>query len=221
MTQAEQLLAIKAFVAHMFEHEQTGHDLPHLQRVVLLAQKILLTEPTADQFIVEASAWLHDTYDDKLVANQLIAKQRVGAFLTTIKVPLAQQKVIFAIIDNMSWSKMLTQQAKSLDINGKIVQDADRLDAIGAIGIARTIMYGVKHNTPLYDQTIRPRQEMDKQTYRQTTNTTIINHFDEKLLKIKDHLNTQYAQQVGQARHQVMLTYLAAFKQEWQLAELE
>lgn len=219
MRQAEQLQAIQMFAEKILKRDKTGHDMTHIQRVVKLAEIIGKTEATADQFIIEATAWLHDTYDEKLFNNPLVAKQRVVSFLDEIEVLPSQQTAILYIIDNMSWSKMLTNQAKSLDINGKIVQDADRLDAIGAIAIARTIMYGIKHDTPLFDSSIPPRSKMDKHTYRATTKTTIINHFDEKLLKIKDHLNTAEAKKIGAIRHQLMLTYVQAFKAEWQLAE--
>ena len=189
--------------------------------MVALANKILAQEPTADPFIVQSAALLHDVYDDKLFdtpAEVAAAKNALVDFLTTIAVFPDTQAQIFHIIDNMSWSKHLDGKAAPLDINGQIVQDADRLEAIGAIAIARTITYGAVKNRVLYDPTIPPRTIHDKTQYRQTDGTTI-NHFYEKLLHIKAHLNTDTARQIAETRHQFMLDFLDQFKAEWELTK--
>lgn len=206
---------IAAFVANVLKHDASGHDFSHIKRVVQNAGRILETEPSADQFIVIAAAYLHDTYDDKLFADPAAAKAKVAKFLTSIGVVVADQKAIFTIIDNMSWSKSLTGTAKPLDINGQIVQDADRLDAIGAIAIARVFVYGGHMGSKIYDPAIQPRTAMTKAEYRNNDEGTMINHFYEKILLLVDYLNTDYAKQVGQHRQQIMLDYLSDFKREW------
>lgn len=206
---------IAAFAANVLKHDTTGHDFSHIKRVVQNAGRILETEPMADQFIVLAATYLHDTYDDKLFADPAAAKAKVIKFLTSINVAPADQQAIFTIIDNMSWSKSLTGTAKPLDINGQIVQDADRLDAIGAIAIARVFVYGGHTGSKMYDPTIAPRTSMTKEAYRNQDESTMINHFYEKLLLLVDHLNTDYAKQIGQQRQEIMLNYLRDFKREW------
>lgn len=152
-------------------HNQDGHGFDHVFRVYKLAQSILSDYPMADQDIVLAAALLHDTYDEKLVDDVPAAKQQVAAFLTSIS--FQEQTRVFDIIDNLSFSSQLEGTAKPLTLNGKIVQDADRLDAIGAFGIARTIQYGVSRNRELYDPEIphkvtRLKQPITLQIQRQS-----------------------------------------------------
>ncbi|MCM0599530.1 HD domain-containing protein [Weissella fabalis] len=206
---------IAAFAANVLKHDTSGHDFSHIKRVVQTAGRILETEPTADRFIVIAAAYLHDTYDEKLFDDQAAAKAKVVKFLTSINVTKDDQRAIFTIIDNMSWSKSLTSTAKPLDINGQIVQDADRLDAIGAIAIARVFVYGGHVGSKMYDPSIKPRTNISKEAYRNQDESTMINHFYEKLLRLVDYLNTDYAKQIGQKRQQIMLNYLNDFKREW------
>lgn len=216
-----QLTQITQYMHQALATDHSGHSVDHIDRVVSLANKILAQEPTADPFIVQAAALLHDVYDDKLFetpAEAVPAKKMLADFLTSIAVTPDAQAQIFHIIDNMSWSKHLAGQAAPLDINGQIVQDADRLEAIGAIAIARTITYGAVKNRVLYDPAIPPRTIHDKTQYRQTDGTTI-NHFYEKLLLIKDHLNTATARQIAESRHQFMRDFLAQFKAEWALTK--
>lgn len=206
---------IAAFAAEVLANDKTGHDFTHIKRVVKASQAMLKQAPTADAFIVLAAAYLHDTYDDKLFAQPEVAKQKVVDFLTANQVALTDQEKIFTIIDNMSWSKQLTGTAKPLDINGFIVQDADRLDAIGAIAIARVFVYGGAHNHILHDATIQPRINMTKAEYRNDAHGTMINHFYEKLLKLSSELHTDYAKQVGAKRQHIMEQYLHNFTTEW------
>ena len=197
----------------------TGHSVDHVTRVLALANKILVNEPTADPFIVQATALLHDVYDDKLFDTPKAvaeAKLALHTFLIDIAVSPTIVAQIFQIIDNMSWSKTLDGDAEALDINGQIVQDADRLEAVGAIAIARTITYGAVKHRVLYDPKIAPQTQQSKADYRQANSTTI-NHFYEKLLLIKAHLNTDTARQIAQSRHQFMLDFLAQFEAEWVL----
>lgn len=206
---------IAAFSAQILQNDTTGHDFSHIERVVKASQKMLATEPTADDFIVLAAAYLHDTYDDKLFADQDAAKAKVIDFLTLNGVNEADQRAIFYIIDNMSWSHQLSGTAKPLDINGQIVQDADRLDAIGAISIARVFVYGGAHQHLMYDPNIKPRTEISKEAYRDDKQGTMINHFYEKLLIIVNYLNTDYAKKVGVKRQQIVEKFITDFKNEW------
>lgn len=215
MTQQAQLAAIADFTNEVLGGDKSGHDMSHIHRVVQSAKVILATEPNANPFVVIAAATLHDTYDDKLFADVPAAKAKVAAMLTANAVDQATQTAIFYIIDNMSWSKTMNGEGLPLDISGQIVQDADRLDAIGAMSIARVFIFGGGHGHIMYDPAIKPRTSMSKAEYRRDDEGTMINHFYEKLLLLVDHLNTDKAKTIGAHRQQIMLDYLAAFKEEW------
>ncbi|MGB4825472.1 MAG: HD domain-containing protein, partial [Leuconostoc mesenteroides] len=189
-----------------------------INRVLALANKILAHEKKADAFVVRAAALLHDVYDDKLYDSQediLAAKNNMISFLLSIGVHPEMIEEITYIIDNMSWSKSL-EGAQELNINGQIVQDADRLEAMGAIAITRAITYGAVKNRVLYDPEIQPHLPQNKTDYRNQKSTTI-NHFYEKLLLIQDKLNTDTARKISESRQQFMLSFLAQFKAEWEL----
>ena len=207
---------IKSFAIQVLQDDETGHDMTHIERVFTMTQHILKTEPTADAFVAQAAALLHDTYDDKLFADTDLAKAHVVKVLTDIAVPSAQQIDIFNIIDNMSWSKQRFGNPASLSLAGKIVQDADRLDAIGAIAIARAIQYGVAHGDALYDPAMPPRQVTTKAAYRKGEGNTIINHFYEKLFLLKDYLNTNEGKRIGAKRDRIMHDFVSQFEAEWQ-----
>jgi len=214
-----QLTEITNYMQHVLAKDNTGHSVDHINRVVALANQILIHEPSANPFIIRAAALLHDVYDDKLFTTEaaaLAAKKNLITFLQAIQVSHVEITAIIQIIDNMSWSKSIEGNAEPLDVNGQIVQDADRLEAMGAIAMTRAITYGAVKNRVLYDPTIMPRTPKSKAQYRQDDSTTI-NHFYEKLLLIKDHLNTETARQIAISRHQFMLDFLAQFKAEWDL----
>jgi len=214
-----QLTEITDYMQHALAKDNTGHSVDHINRVVALANQILIHEPSANQFIVRAAALLHDVYDDKLFtteAEALAAKKNLITFLQAIQVSRVEITEMIQIIDNMSWFKSIEGNAEPLGINGQIVQDADRLEAMGAIAITRAITYGAVKNRVLYDPAIMPRTPKSKAQYRQDDSTTI-NHFYEKLLLIKDRLNTETARQIATSRHQFMLDFLAQFKAEWDL----
>jgi len=214
-----ELTEITHYMQQALDQDNSGHSVDHINRVVALANRILLNEPSADAFVVRAAALLHDVYDDKLFnteAEALEAKVNLIQFLQHLEITQDTIDHIIAIIDNMSWSKSLEGQAKPLDINGQIVQDADRLEAMGAIAITRAITYGAVKNRVLYDPSIAPRTAKNKAEYRNDDSTTI-NHFYEKLLLIKDRLNTETAHQIATSRQQFMLDFLEQFKSEWDL----
>ena len=197
------------------QQDESGHDTGHIDRVVQLAQHLLETEPTADAFITLAAATLHDTYDDKLFDDVVAAKQQVADKMTELEIDPTRQTTIFHIIDNMSWSKQRFGKPEPLDISGKIVQDADRLEAMGMIAVARVIQYGVQAHHILYDPSIPPRDLKTKADYRNPAGETMINHFDEKLFLLKDYLNTDEGKRIGAIRDKAMHQFVNQFKAEW------
>ena len=215
LTPAEQtqLDKIESYARQQLGSDRSGHDFFHLERVAKLADRIELIEQTGQRFVVLAAAYLHDVIDDKLVEDPEAAHAALKEQLSNWDVNEDNITAIFAIIDHMSFSKNLGQH-QALSPAGQIVQDADRMDAIGAIGIARTLTYGGHHDRVLYDPEIEPRHDLTKAEYRKADGTTI-NHFYEKLLLIKDQMNTVTARKMAEQRQRVMLDFLHEFKQEW------
>ncbi|WP_405465294.1 HD domain-containing protein [Leuconostoc mesenteroides] len=214
----DQLEMINRYMKDALTKDNTGHSIDHINRVLALANKILAHEKKADAFVVRAAALLHDVYDGKLYDSQediLAAKNNMISFLLSIGVHPEMIEEITYIIDNMSWYKSL-EGTQELNINGQIVQDADRLEAMGAIAITRAITYGAVKNRVLYDPEIQPHLPQNKTDYRNQKSTTI-NHFYEKLLLIQDKLNTDTARTISESRQQFMLSFLAQFKAEWEL----
>lgn len=214
MLNNHQLDAIKAYAKAALNDDQTGHAMDHVMRVVNLATRLAEAEQ-ADATIPVMAAYLHDTIDPKLVADQDQAVTKLRTFLQTNQINPSDIDAVMDIITQMSFAKTLNGERPSLSIAGQIVQDADWLDAIGAIGIVRAIYYGARHQEKIYDSSIPPREHLDEQSYRNLADETIINHFYEKLLKIKDMLNTPAARQIATDRQIVMLNFLDDFKDEW------
>jgi len=214
MTNETQLAAIKKFSFDKMSGDATGHNFDHIQRVIKTAKRILQTED-ADPLITLAAAYLHDVADDKLVDNPAALEHEIKEFLLSIDFTEEQVDEVLYITHNLSFSKSLSKNPPKLSLAGQIVQDSDRLDAIGAIGIIRAIYYGGAHAETIYDPTIEPRQSMNKAEYRNLNNETIINHFYEKLLKLTAMMNTPTAKKIAEKRHQYMLDFLDEFKAEW------
>lgn len=211
----ERLNALMTFMTDLQGEDVTGHGDDHVQRVVKLARHILTTEPTADEFTTIAAAILHDTYDEKLVDDQAAAKQVVIDQLTEIGISAEQQHAIFLIIDNMSWSKERFGYPEPLPLEGHIVQDADRLEAMGLTGVVRTIQYGVQNGHPIYDPSMPPRELKTKAEYRSNEGETIFNHFYEKLLLLPESLNTAEAKKIGAKRDAAMRAFIDQCLAEW------
>jgi uncharacterized protein len=190
-----------------------GHDWWHIQRVWKLSKTIAVSE-NASLFVVELGALLHDIADSKFHdGNEELGAQKAREFLSTLQVDKAIIEHIVLIIDNISFKGGKdAQKFKSIELD--IVQDADRLDAIGAIGIARTFNYGGFKNRELYNPDIRPNLQMTKEEYKSSTAPTI-NHFYEKLLLLKDRMNTKTGRNMAQQRHLFMETFLEEFYKEW------
>lgn len=214
MTTDEQLAAIQQYSYQKMHNDSTGHNFDHIERVIKTANRILKTEP-ADRLITLAAAYLHDVADDKLVSDPTTVEQGIKEFLKSIEFSTAQIEEVMYITHNMSFSKSLGPDRPKLSLAGQIVQDSDRLDAIGAIGITRAIYYGGAHAETIYDPQIKPRTTMDKKEYRNLSNETIINHFYEKLLKLTSMMNTPTAKRIAEKRHQYMLDFLDEFQNEW------
>jgi uncharacterized protein len=201
------------FVKHTLEGAESGHDWWHIQRVWNNALQIIKTE-TAEHLIVELAALLHDIADSKFHnGDEEIGPKIAGDFLYSQQLPQDLILNVQQIIRNMSFKASFEKKqfhSKELEI----VQDADRLDAIGAIGIARAFTYGGFKNRELYNPGIPPALNMNKEEYKNSTAPTI-NHFYEKLLLLKDKMNTETGKRIAAERHVFMEQYLAQFYKEW------
>lgn len=203
---------VKAFVKQKLSHDFSGHDMAHIERVVKLANKILNHQPQANAFIVLMSAYLHDVIDEKVIADVNNAINELQDYLRSLNLTTEEIRAIFDIIENMSYRKNLSQKT-TLSLEGQIVQDADRLDAIGAIGIGRTFYYGGNKHNIMHDPNILPRTKLNEDNYKQPN--TVINHFYEKLFLLKDMMNTQTAKQIAEQRHEILVKFVKQFEQEW------
>ncbi|WP_107822143.1 HD domain-containing protein [Mangrovibacterium marinum] len=201
------------YVRLQFEQEASGHDWWHIHRVWQLALKITKHEK-ADLFLVEMAALLHDLDDWKLKPDNEQAR-RSECWMRKLGVPEEKIRKIERIIGEVSF-KGAGVDTTPTSIEAQIVQDADRLDAMGAIGIARTFAYGGNKQRLIYDPNVKPEMHIDFETYKKTSAPTI-NHFYEKLLLLKDRMNTDYGKKVAQERHKFMKLYLDQFFKEWNL----
>lgn len=193
------LIKAQGYIKETFLKEGTGHDYYHIERVVINARKILRTEQ-ADSFIVELAAWLHDLGDHKLHNGIDKSEELISAFLKSLFVEQSIINKIVEIVSQVSFSK----GNKPSSIEAEIVHDADRLDAIGAIGIARCFAYGGSKNRILYSP-----DEQEKEN-------SSIQHFYDKLFKLKDLMNTESAKLIAAKRHSFMKEYIAEFYREVQ-----
>ncbi|SDL92381.1 HD domain-containing protein [Bacillus sp. OK048] len=200
------------YVRNELGEDATGHDWYHVDRVRRTALHINNKEQAGDPFIIEMAALLHDIPDEKLNESAVAGMKKLYLFFQTIDLPAASQNAIIKIIETISYKGGRKTELDSIE--AKIVQDADRLDAIGAIGIARAFAYGGKKGQPIYDPTVNVREEMSLEEYRKGKSTSI-HHFYEKLLKLKDLLNTDTAKEMAERRQEMMEVFLAQFYLEW------
>lgn len=202
------------FVKKELQNAETGHDWWHIERVHKSAKAIAIEEKV-DLEIVEFAALLHDIADAKFNdGDEEIGPQKAGNFLKSINVNEETIIHVKQIIRNMSFKSSLGEISFT-SIEMLVVQDADRLDAIGAIGIARAFTYGGFKNRELYNPAIKPAINQSKEAYKNTTAPTI-NHFYEKLLLLKDKMNTLTGKRIAQQRHKFMEQYLTQFYAEWE-----
>ncbi|MFN3234502.1 MAG: HD domain-containing protein [Gammaproteobacteria bacterium] len=196
-----------------FNTKEKCHDWSHVLRVTKLAKYISERE-AADNFLVEICALLHDVGDWKF-QEELSTKEIVYPWLREIGLNDDEVEEVISIIIDISFKGAQTE-TKALPIEGKIVQDADRLDAIGAIGIARAFTYGGHVQRPLYNPSESPKTHKTFEEYKKYQSTTI-NHFYEKLLLLKDRLHTDTAREIAQERHEYMEAFLKQFYKEWEV----
>ena len=203
------------FVKQQLENAEGGHDWFHIERVYKNALSIAQEEDDCDLTIVKLAALLHDIADSKFHnGDEQVGPKTARTFLESQGVSEEIIAHVIAIIENISFKGgNFEKQFHSKELN--IVQDADRLDAIGAIGIARTFNYGGFKNRPLYNPAIQPNLNMNKEEYK-NNNAPTINHFYEKLLLLKDKMNTETGKQIAEKRHAYMVNFLSQFYAEWE-----
>ncbi|CAM3272418.1 HD domain-containing protein [Empedobacter stercoris] len=197
MNKKDILAQTQAYIKKTFLDEGTGHDYFHIERVVTNAKKILETED-ADPFLVELAAWTHDIGDYKLHDGVDKSEKLIRAFLASIQVEEETIVRILEIVSQVSFSK----GNKPTTIEAEIVQDADRLDAIGAVGIARCFAYGGSVGSILYNP------------YDNSKDASSVQHFYDKLFRLKDLMNTKTAKQIAEKRHLYMENFIQEFYQE-------
>jgi uncharacterized protein len=199
-----------AYVREKFENEYSGHDWFHTLRVFKTATRIAEAEG-ADLVTVQLAALLHDVDDRKLSPETYKDKANAKRFLSENNVDDDQIEEICRIIGEISFAENRVPST----LEGKCVQDADRLDAIGAIGIARAFAYGGNHNRLMYHPDVKPNLNMSKEEYVNSKSTTV-NHFYEKLFKLTDMMNTDTAKAIAREREEYMRGFLAEFMDEWE-----
>ena len=201
------------FVKQQLENAEGGHDWFHIERVYKNALLIAEGED-CNLTVVKLGALLHDIADSKFHGgDETVGPKTARAFLESQNVSEDIILHVIAIIENISF-KGGNFEKKFNSKELEIVQDADRLDAIGAIGIARTFNYGGFKNRPLYNPNIQPNMSMNKEEYKNSESPTL-NHFYEKLLLLKDKMNTETGKKIAQKRHNFMMTFLSQFYAEW------
>lgn len=199
------------FVKNTFNYDYSGHDYFHTLRVYKMAARIAEQE-NANLMTVQLAALLHDVDDIKLSPETYENKDKAAAFLRKHNISEEMIKTIRNIIEEVSFKG--TDSVAPETIEGKCVQDADRLDAIGAIGIARTFAYGGSHNRIIHDPDIKPLVNMNADKYQSHISTSI-NHFYEKLFQLKELMNTDTAKKIAEQRENYMKTYISEFLDEW------
>lgn len=202
------------FVKVQLENAEGGHDWFHIERVYKNTLAIAKTEK-CELLVCQLGALLHDIADSKFHnGDEKIGPKTARNFLESQNVPEEISEHVIKIIENISF-KGGNFEKKFNSIELQIVQDADRLDAIGAIGIARCFNYGGFKNRTIYNPEIKPHLSMTKEEYKNSDSPTI-NHFYEKLLLLKDKMNTESGKKIAQERHEFMETFLEQFYAEWQ-----
>lgn len=207
------LEAIKDFAQAVLGDDTTGHDWKHAKRVEKNARLLSSSDFTDGEMkTILASCWLHDTIDDKLAANKRQSIETIEQLLVDNGATTEQVAEVLYIIQNLSYSKNL-EKKRELSLMGQIVQDADRLDAIGAIGIARTFYYGGHKKNPLYDDNSpRDIDTLDEKAYRE--DSSVLNHFYEKLLLLEETMNTEAGKAEAAIRTDFMKRFLERFYEE-------
>lgn len=201
----------RIYVRQELERDSSGHDWWHIVRVAGMAKRLAAGE-RADVFVCELAATLHDVADEKLNPSKEAGLRKVESWLESAAVRPEDRMHVMDIISTMSYGGGQGKPMRTPE--GRVVQDADRLDAIGAIGVARTFAYGGWKGTPMHNPELPPRERMTAEQYR-NEESTAVNHFYEKLLKLKVLMNTDTARAVAEERHRFMEQFLEQFYREW------
>ncbi|MFT4343505.1 MAG: HD domain-containing protein [Candidatus Woesearchaeota archaeon] len=213
MDQKEVISKTVAYVKETLQGDEGGHDWWHVYRVWKLSQKIAQTEDV-DINVVELGALLHDIADSKFHnGDETIGAKKAHEFLHSLNVNAKVIEHVVNIITHISFKGgNHIQNFKSRELD--VVQDADRLDAMGAIGIARTFNYGGHKGREMYNPDIKPNLSMNKEEYKKNNSPTL-NHFYEKLLRLKNRMNTDTGKKMAEHRHAYMEDFLTEFYSEW------
>ncbi|MGF7109597.1 HD domain-containing protein [Treponema pedis] len=207
----------KLYIKKIFQDDYSGHDFFHTMRVYRTAAYIAKRE-NADIYIVKLAALLHDVDDIKLSPDTHADKNRALLFMQSNKVSVKVCKSVLSIIGQVSYTGKDSVIPDTIE--GKCVQDADRLDALGAIGIARAFAYGGSRNRQIYNPEIKPRMNMGKNEYQHHISTTV-NHFYEKLFYLKDMMNTDTAKHIALQREKYMKNFISEFLTEWNMEDIK
>ena len=217
MNRQEIIRKTESFVQDTLQGSEAGHDWSHIERVVRNARTIAAGEK-ADPFVIELAALLHDIADSKFHnGNEELGPERSERFLKGLDLPSELVDHVVNIVRNVSFKNELdpSKEDRFDSIELQVLKDADRLDAIGAIGVARAFHYGGYKNRALYDPSIKPVEKQSKEQYK-TSKAPTINHFYEKLLLLKDKMNTQTGRKMAEERHAFMESFLDHFYREWE-----
>ncbi len=217
MNRQEIIRKTESFVQDTLQGSEAGHDWSHIERVVRNARTIAAGEK-ADPFVIELAALLHDIADSKFHnGNEELGPERSERFLKGLDLPAELVDHVVNIVRNVSFKNELdpSKEARFDAIELQVLKDADRLDAMGAIGVARAFHYGGYKNRALYDPSIKPVEKQSKEQYK-TSKAPTINHFYEKLLLLKDKMNTQTGLKMAEERHAFMESFLDHFYREWE-----
>lgn len=207
----EVLLEAENWVKDLFAHDATGHDWYHTDRVRKNALEIAGKE-NADLFICELAALLHDAGDEKFHNSEEVGRDFVSSWLLKQHLPKETMRNVMEAIDTVSFKGGANRPPEQIE--GKVVQDADRLDALGAIGIARCFMFAGNKGDAMHIPHMKPRDQMSKEDYR-NGESTAINHFYEKLLTLNSQMTTETGLKMAKKRHEFLETYLDQFHNEW------
>ncbi|MBT2160466.1 HD domain-containing protein [Zobellia barbeyronii] len=216
MTDTEIVEQTIAFVKETLKGAEGGHDWLHIERV-FKNTLLIAKEEKVDKLVVSLGALLHDIADAKFNnGDETVGPKLAQQFLGDLKVNEETINHVIKIIENISFKNSLekTEEEKFSSLELEVVQDADRLDALGAIGIARAFNYGGFKNRELYNPEIAPNLKMSKEEYKKSSAPTL-NHFYEKLLLLKNKMNTKTGTKLAEERHQYMVDFLKQFYKEW------
>lgn len=214
----EKIISItENYIKELFESEHTGHDYYHAMRVMRIANKIADKEG-GNRLIINMASLLHDTIDDKIQSSLNKNCQKFAEFYGTLDLDENIKNEVLYIMNNMSFSKMLKDKDKiKFTKELQIVSDADKMDSIGAIGIARCFAYGSKMDRNIYDPRILAEPNLTEEEYKnKNRETTSLNHFDEKLLKIDQFLFTETGKEIAKQRLDFIKLFKNTFLNEWE-----